>query len=112
MTSRACKKIACAAAVATVLLSVEATYAAKQSRDEGIAAEASIKEYIGSKSCSECHQGKYDDWSGKHMSRFVRYRGDITGPLPVNLVNSPISGGEVFLVVGDKKLRHLFGCLS
>jgi hypothetical protein len=103
MTSRACKSIACAAAVATVLLFVEGTYAATQFRDEGITAEASIKEYIGSNACSECHQGKYDDWSGKHMSHFVRYRGDITESIPVNLSNAPINGDEIFLIVGDKK---------
>jgi hypothetical protein len=103
MTFRVCKNNAYAAVIAGVLLFVEANYAAAQFRGEGIAAEAPIEEYIGSNACSECHQGKYDDWSGKHMSRFVRYRGDITGPLPVNLVNSPISGDEVFLVVGDKK---------
>ena len=103
MISRTCMNIACAATVATVLLFVETSHAAKQFRDEGIAAEASIGEYIGSDACSECHQGKYDDWSGKRMSNFSRYRGDTTKPLPFNLSNAPISGDEIFLIVGDKK---------
>ena len=72
MTSQSCRNIACAVAAATVLLFAEATYAAMEFRDEGIAAEASIEEYIGSNACSECHQGKYEDWSGKHTSHFVR----------------------------------------
>ncbi len=103
MISRVCKNITCAATAATVLLFVEASCAATQFRDEGIAAEASIKEYIGSNACPECHQGKYDDWSGKHMSNFVRYRGDNTESLPVDLGNAPIGADDVFLIVGDKK---------
>ena len=103
MTSRACRNIACAAVVATVLLFAWATCTATQFRDEGIAAEAPIKEYLGSNACSECHQGEYDHWSGTHMSNFVRYRADITKSLPINLSDAPISGEEIFLVVGDKK---------
>lgn len=102
MISQNCRNFTCAAGTAILLLLVEASGAATQFRNEGIAAEASIEEYVGSSACSACHRGKFDDWSGKHMSRFVRYRYDINRPLPFNLGNAPIRGDEIFLVVGDK----------
>ena len=70
--------------------------------DEGITAEAPIEDYIGSNACKECHQEKYDDWSGKHMSHFVRYRSDASESIPGNWHNSPIKKDDVFLIVGGR----------
>ena len=85
-----------------VLLFLQAPISARQIRNVGITAEASIEQYIGSDECAACHQGKYDDWSGKHMSHFVRYRSDISESLPGNWHNSPIKGDDVFLIVGGR----------
>ena len=91
--------------VATVLvhLFLKASNAATQIRDEGIFAEAPIEDYVGSKACAECHQSKYEDWSGKHMSHFVRYRRDISKSLQGNWSSSPINEDEVFIIIGDKR---------
>ena len=70
--------------------------------DEGITAEAPIEDYIGSNACKECHQEKYDDWSGKYMSHFVRYRSDTSESIPGNWHNSPIKKDDVFLIVGGR----------
>jgi hypothetical protein len=51
-------------------------------RNEGIIAEAIIDEYVGSSDCAECHEDKYDDWSQRLMSSFVRYKKDDPGSLP------------------------------
>ena len=75
---------------------------ASKNTDEGITAEAPIEDYIGSNACKDCHQEKYDDWSGKHMSHFVRYRNDTSKAIPGNWHNSPIKRDDVFLIVGGR----------
>ena len=103
MISHGSKNITYVAAIAFALLFMKAPDAATQVRDEGITAEASIEHYIGSNACTECHQEKYEDWSGKHMSHFVRYRSDTSESLPGNWHNSPINENEVFVIIGDKR---------
>jgi hypothetical protein len=102
MISQGSKNITYVAGIVFVLLFLKASNAATQVRDEGITAEIPIEDYIGSNTCAECHQGKYEDWSGKHMSHFVRYRSDTSESLPGNWHNSPITGDDVFLIVGGK----------
>lgn len=103
MISKIRNNIAYVDALLFVLLFVNASNAATQIRDEGIIAEAPIEDYVGSKACAGCHQGKYEDWSEKHMSHFVRYRRDISEPLQVNWRNSPINEDEVFIIIGVQK---------
>jgi hypothetical protein len=96
------KNITYVVAILFVLFFLKVSSTATQVRDVGITAEASIEDYIGSQACAECHQGKYDDWSGKHKSHFVRYRSDISESPPGNWQNSPIKGDDVFLIVGGR----------
>jgi hypothetical protein len=96
------KNITYVGAILFVLFFLKVSSTATQVRDVGITAEASIEDYIGSQACAECHQGKYDDWSGKHKSHFVRYRSDISESPPGNWQNSPIKGDDVFLIVGGR----------
>jgi len=56
-----------------VLLLLKTSNAATQINDEGIIVETSIEGYVNSKTCVECYQSKYEDWSGKHMSHFAKY---------------------------------------
>jgi hypothetical protein len=106
--SQRTKNITYVAAIVFVLLFLKASNAATQVLEEGTTAEAPIKDYIGSSACAECHQGKYEDWSGKHMSHFVRYRNDTSESLPGNWHNSPIKGDDVFLIIGGKrKMAHV-----
>jgi hypothetical protein len=100
--SQGSKNITCVTVIVFVLSFLTASSAATQVRDAGIRAEGSKEDYIGTNACAECHQGKYDDWSGKHMSHFVRYRSDTSESLPGNWHNSPVRGNDVFLIVGGK----------
>ena len=102
MISQGRRNLTYVVALVFVLVFLKASSATTQVRDEGIIAEASIENYVGSNACAECHQGKYDDWSGKHMSHFVRYRSDTSESLPGNWHNSPIIGKDVFFIVGDR----------
>lgn len=102
MITQSSKNITYVGAILFVLFFLKVSSTATQVRDVGITAEASIEDYIGSQACAECHQGKYDDWSGKHKSHFVRYRSDISESPPGNWQNSPIKGDDVFLIVGGR----------
>ena len=102
MISQGRKNITHVAAIVFVLLFLKASNAATQIRDEGIIAEAPVEDYVGSKACAECHQGKYEDWSGKYMSHFVRYRSDISESLQGDWSNSPINEDEVFIIIGGQ----------
>lgn len=102
MITQGSKGIIYVEAILFVLFFLKASSATAQVRDVGIAAEAPMEDYSGSDACAECHQGKYEDWSRKHMSHFVRYRRDISESLPGNWHNSPINGDEVFLIVGNR----------
>jgi len=84
------------------LISVQEAIVPSKIPDEGITAEAPIEDYIGSNACKECHQEKYDDWSGKHMSHFVLYSSDVSESIPGNWHNSPIKRDDVFLIVGGR----------
>ena len=103
MIVKAINNTAFASTTVLLLLFINTSNAATQTHYEGIIAESSIEDYVGSKACAECHQDKYEDWSGKHMSDFVRYRRDISGPLQGNWSNSPIDKDEVFIIIGNKK---------
>jgi len=91
-----------AASVFLILL-LKACNISTQVRNEGIIAEGPTEDYAGSNSCKGCHRGKYEDWSGRLMSNFVRYRSDVSEPLPGNWDNSPIREEDVFLIVGVKR---------
>ncbi len=72
-------------------------------RNEGIIAEAPIDEYAGSKACADCHMDKYEDWSQRLMSSFVRYRKDSPGPLPGDWSASPVNEKDIFIIVGKRR---------
>lgn len=97
------KIFGCLAATVFVLQFADATQAAPKDRDEGIKAEAPLRDYAGSSACRECHTEKYDNWSRQHMSDFVRYRKDVTHRVASDREDSPVPGDEVFLLVGSRK---------
>jgi len=104
------------AAIVSLLLFLSACIFDRRARDEGITAEASAEHYTGSYACKNCHQKKYEDWSGKLMSNFVYYSNDIPESLSINWDKLQTKEephlnitDEVLLMVGVKRKLAFVG---